>query len=110
MLSVADEVDGRSRSVSEEPHHRRHRGRRPAASFWAEFQGEHGDGKGSQGGHDVGAGGVANAAAILVEGEVSPVVESVLDLPVVSDEAPQLGFLGLGGKKTGDAVGDLFAL
>ncbi len=53
---------------------------------------------------------ISNATTILVECEVSSVVQAVFDFPVPANQLPQPGVVGFGWQQTGDAVGNLFAL
>lgn len=58
----------------------------------------------------MGRDGVADATAVFIEREVSPVVESVFDTPVTADQLAQSVFIGFGGQQAGNAVDDLLAL
>ena len=50
----------------------------------------------------------ANLAIILAEGDIAAVVEDVFDMPMLTDEAQDLGWGGSIGMETGEAV-DTFA-
>ncbi len=57
----------------------------------------------------MGGRGIADAAAVLIEGEVTPVVQAIFDHPVPADEFCQSIHIGFRGQQTGNAIGDLFA-
>jgi len=58
----------------------------------------------------MGCNGVSNTTTILIEGEVSPVMQAVFDTPVPTDQLAQPRVVGFGWQQAGNAVGDLFAL
>ena len=110
MMILAEEVDGRSGAMSKVSSHGRHgRGRLSSAS-WAESEGEDSDGNGPERSHDMCGGWVADAASVLVEGEVPAVVQAVLNGPVPADETSEFGLVGFRWQQAGDAVGDFVAL
>lgn len=66
------------------------------------------DGKVAQGGHDLSAFSFADAAAVLIEGDITDPVDFVLNRPVATVEGEQLLWTGLLCRQAGDAV-DEFA-
>ena len=62
-------------------------------------------GEGTAGGHDLGRGATADLRAVLIEGHVADVVQSVLDAPVPTHQGQEGRGVGPLRWQTGDEVG-----
>lgn len=74
MIVLADEMYSGSGAMSEVAEHGGHGRWRLSSPFRADAESKDSDGNSAKGGHDMGCGGITDAATILIESEVTPVM------------------------------------